>query len=57
MCLVGTQPIWKSSGRLADGREIVYFDEAPGLDRALARDTRPLAPRPFGSRQAPACRS
>jgi len=48
MCPVGTQPIWKSSGRLADGREIVYFDEAPGLDRALARDTRPLAPRPPG---------
>jgi UDPglucose--hexose-1-phosphate uridylyltransferase len=45
---VGTQSIWKSSGRLADGREIVYFDEAPGLDRALARDTRPLPPRPPG---------
>jgi len=48
MTPVGTQPIWKSSTRLADGREIVYFDEAPGLDRALARDTRPLAPRPPG---------
>jgi len=48
MCPVGTQPIWKSSTRLADGREIVYFDEAPGLDRALARDIRPLAPRPPG---------
>src|SRR3984957_3591373 len=36
------EPIWKASTRLADGREIVYFDEAPGLDRAAARDTRPL---------------
>jgi UDPglucose--hexose-1-phosphate uridylyltransferase len=45
---VGTQSIWKASTRLADGREIVYFDEAPGLDRVLARDTRPLPPRPPG---------
>ena len=29
--------------RLADGREIVYFDDAPGADRA-AVDTRDLAP-------------
>jgi UDPglucose--hexose-1-phosphate uridylyltransferase len=43
---VGTQSIWKSSTRLADGREIIYFDEEPGLDRVLARDTRPLPPRP-----------
>jgi len=43
---VGTQSIWKSSTRLADGREIVYFDEAPGLGRALARDTRELPPQP-----------
>jgi UDPglucose--hexose-1-phosphate uridylyltransferase len=43
---VGTQSIWKASTRLADGREIVYFDETPGLDRVLARDTRPLPPRP-----------
>ncbi len=48
MCPVGSQSIWKSSGRLADGREIVYFDEAPGLGRAEARDTRPLPPRPAG---------
>ena len=48
MSPVGTQSIWKSSGRLADGREIVYFDEAPGLGRAQARDTRPLPPRPPG---------
>jgi UDPglucose--hexose-1-phosphate uridylyltransferase len=46
MSPVGTQSIWKASTRLADGREIVYFDEAPGLDRVLARDTRPLPPRP-----------
>jgi len=45
---VSNEPIWKASTRLADGREIVYFDEAPGLDRALARDTRPLPPRPPG---------
>jgi UDPglucose--hexose-1-phosphate uridylyltransferase len=48
MTFVGTQPIWKSSTRLADGREIVYFDEAPGLGRAQAKDTRPLPPRPPG---------
>src|SRR3984885_7287306 len=46
MSLVSTEPISKSSTRLADGREIVYYDEAPGLDRVLARDTRPLPPRP-----------
>ena len=45
---MSTKPIWKASARLADGREIVYFDETPGLDRALARDTRPLPPRPPG---------
>jgi UDPglucose--hexose-1-phosphate uridylyltransferase len=43
---VGTRSIWQESTRLADGREIVYFDEAPGLNRVLARDTRPLPPRP-----------
>src|SRR5215470_12447001 len=48
MCPVGTQSIWtvwKSSTRLADGREIIYFDEAPGLGRDQVRDTRPLPPR------------
>ena len=45
MCPVGMQSIWKSSTRLADGREIVYFDEAPGLGRDQMRDTRPLPPR------------
>src|SRR5215472_1555431 len=41
MCSVG-EPIWKSSGRLADGREIIYFDESPGLGRASVPDRRPL---------------
>src|SRR5260370_28170682 len=31
---VGTDGVWKGSGRLADGREIIYFDESPGLGRA-----------------------
>jgi UDPglucose--hexose-1-phosphate uridylyltransferase len=34
------QLAWKNSARLADGREIIYFDETPGLNRALARDVR-----------------
>jgi UDPglucose--hexose-1-phosphate uridylyltransferase len=55
MGAVGTEPtqtgggqlVWKNSARLADGREIMYFDESPGLNRALARDTRDgLAPVP-----------
>jgi UDPglucose--hexose-1-phosphate uridylyltransferase len=46
MSPVDTQSIWKSSTRLADGREIVYFDEAPGLGRAQVRDTRHLPPLP-----------
>ena len=33
---------------LADGREIIYFDEAPGLGRAQVADTRPLGPRTPG---------
>ncbi|HWN62176.1 MAG TPA: hypothetical protein VNO25_16095, partial [Streptosporangiaceae bacterium] len=45
---MSTEPIWKASTWLADGREIVYFDETPGLDRVLARDTRPLPPRAPG---------
>src|ERR1700704_6050728 len=41
------QLAWKHSGRLADGREIIYFDETPGLNRARARDMREgLAPVP-----------
>ena len=55
MSAVGTEPTlagggqlgWKNSARLADGREIIYSDESPGLNRALARDTREgLAPVP-----------
>jgi UDPglucose--hexose-1-phosphate uridylyltransferase len=36
--------VWKNTGRLADGREIIYFDESPGLGRADIRDSRDLAP-------------
>ena len=36
--------IWKSSGTLADGREIIYFDESPGLGRAGVPDRRELPP-------------
>jgi UDPglucose--hexose-1-phosphate uridylyltransferase len=39
---VGTHGVWKDSGRLADGREIIYFDESPGLGRAAVPDLRPL---------------
>jgi UDPglucose--hexose-1-phosphate uridylyltransferase len=45
MTPVSTRAVFKSSARLADGREIIYFDEAPGSGRAGARDTRPLPPR------------
>jgi hypothetical protein len=45
---LGTQSIWKAGARLADGREIAYFDEALGLERAVYHDTRPLPPRPPG---------
>ena len=45
---VGTQTVCKTSTRLADGREIFYFDEAPDLGRDRAVDTRPLRPRPPG---------
>src|ERR1700748_3803248 len=60
MCPVGTQSIWtiwKSSTPLADGREIVYFDEEPGPRRdpvaahrpPPAADARPAATvRPAG---------
>jgi len=34
--------VWKTSGRLADGREIIYFDESPGSGRAQLRDPRDL---------------
>ena len=35
--------IWKATATLADGREIIYFDEAPGLGRAGRPDRRDLA--------------
>jgi UDPglucose--hexose-1-phosphate uridylyltransferase len=40
--------IWKSRARLADGREIIYFDEAGGLGRADVPDRRDL-PLPPGA--------
>ena len=43
--------VWRSSGRLADGREIIYFDESPGLGRAEFQDGRDLRARTV---QAPA---
>ena len=41
---MGAQTVWKSCGRLADGREIIYYDESPGLGRAAVPDRRPLRP-------------
>ena len=35
-------PVWKHATRLADGREIIYFDESPGLGREKVRDPRDL---------------
>src|SRR5215472_16663048 len=35
--------VWRSCGRLADGREIIYFDESPGLDRAEFLDGRAVS--------------
>ena len=43
MSPVDTQSIWKSSTRLADGREIVYFDEAPGLPAERVPDLHALS--------------
>src|SRR6202030_4270590 len=42
MCPVEADLYWKDSARLADGREIIYYDESPGLGRAKAPDRRPL---------------
>jgi UDPglucose--hexose-1-phosphate uridylyltransferase len=42
---VGAELFYKNSARLADGREIIYFDESPGLRRADVPDRRPLARR------------
>src|SRR6266581_9701850 len=52
MCPVGGDLFWKDSARLADGREIVYYDESPGLGRAKAPDRRPLGYRPPGPGEA-----
>jgi UDPglucose--hexose-1-phosphate uridylyltransferase len=46
---VGTDRVWKTSGRLADGREIIYFDESPGSGRAAIGDRRDLPPRDPGA--------
>lgn len=46
---VSTDGVWKNSGRLADGREIIYFDESPGLDRATIPDLRSLTSDPIPS--------
>jgi UDPglucose--hexose-1-phosphate uridylyltransferase len=35
--------VWKSTGKLADGREIIYFDESAGLGRAELPDRRDLS--------------
>src|SRR5437588_12303067 len=48
MCPVEADLYWKDSARLADGREIIYYDESPGLGRAKAPDRRPLGYRPAG---------
>jgi UDPglucose--hexose-1-phosphate uridylyltransferase len=39
---VDPYPIWKYATTLADGREIIYFDESPGLRRDAVKDTRDL---------------
>lgn len=36
--------VWRSAGRLADEREIFYYDETPGQRRDAAIDERPLDP-------------
>ncbi len=38
--------VWKSGAKLADGRDIIYFDEAADSGRAAVPDTRPLPPEP-----------
>jgi UDPglucose--hexose-1-phosphate uridylyltransferase len=52
MCLVGEDLYWKDSARLADGREIIYYDESPGLGRAKAPDRRPLGYQAAGPGEA-----
>lgn len=38
---MSSHPVYRSSITLADGRELIYFDESPGIDRT-APDTRDL---------------
>jgi UDPglucose--hexose-1-phosphate uridylyltransferase len=49
---VGAELFWKDSARLADGREIIYYDESPGLGRARTPDLRPLRCRADGPEAA-----
>ncbi|MBV2367159.1 galactose-1-phosphate uridylyltransferase [Streptomonospora nanhaiensis] len=44
-----TRQVYRSIGRLADGREIIYYDESPGTGRAEVADRRPLQPFAPGS--------
>ncbi|GAA4913950.1 galactose-1-phosphate uridylyltransferase [Streptomonospora salina] len=44
-----TRQVFRSAGSLADGREIIYFDEAPDTGRADVADRRPLPPSTTGS--------
>jgi UDPglucose--hexose-1-phosphate uridylyltransferase len=53
MGFVRTELVSKSCGVLADGREIIYFDESPGLGRALVPDTRDLPRRDLPPRDLP----
>src|SRR5262249_35246666 len=52
MCPVGADLFWKESAGLGEGREIIYYDESPGLGRAKAPDLRPLVYRPAGPGEA-----
>jgi UDPglucose--hexose-1-phosphate uridylyltransferase len=48
MCAVDMESVWKSTARLSDGREIVYFDEMPDSGRVSVPDLRVLPPAPPG---------
>jgi galactose-1-phosphate uridylyltransferase len=50
---VESTAIWKSSARLSDEREIVYYDETPGTGGAAVPDTRGL---PTAAPAAPSVR-
>ncbi|HVB41674.1 MAG TPA: galactose-1-phosphate uridylyltransferase [Streptosporangiaceae bacterium] len=45
--------MWRSSGRLADGREIVYFDESPGRAEPPGKQERPASRPESGLRWDP----